>query len=390
MEYHFGHQHPPNNMTAKSSSKMEENDPTTAATSSSKELKKKLKKKEGKTDKKKKKDKKRKHDDVEEEEEEHDKTSSSFSLRSKREEKKKQKAELLEKVPKVDKDGIAYTKIQIRRMMKRVKRGLDPIETPQEVHQRLKDDAQLRREEEAELAGLFFRKNKQPDEEEGKDEDNDDEEQDDKDDDKEKDEDSEDDDEAEEEVKTPKKDSSSKTTAQPPSNKKARSKIVPPDYVCSACQNKHQPVHWIYDCPDKVTMRGTNQKKKRDRGVHDPDSRKLFVSGLPFEYKKHDVESLFETKLKCGKVAHCKLVTFGDTGRCNGQAYVSMSTDEAAEDALKHSGIMIEVDHHDPTSKMSKKKKNDQSNKNSNEKRKELKLKITRVQNRRKTKKIKS
>jgi len=31
-----------------------------------------------------------------------------------------------------------------------------------------------------------------------------------------------------------------------------RNRPIPEDYVCSACQNRHMPRHWIYDCPDTI------------------------------------------------------------------------------------------------------------------------------------------
>merc|ERR1711976_1090786 len=108
----------------------------------------------------------------------------------------------------------------------------------------------------------------------------------------------------------------------PPSNsteqrpkKKRRTKPVPSDYTCMACNNKHQPLHWIYDCPDKVYKPGANKLKKRLRGIHDPSSRKVFISGLPFDAKSKDVELYFEQEKKCGKLVNCKLLQFEDTGR---------------------------------------------------------------------------
>mmetsp|Transcript_26992 Transcript_26992/g.65516 ORF Transcript_26992/g.65516 Transcript_26992/m.65516 type:complete len:135 (+) Transcript_26992:129-533(+) len=125
----------------------------------------------------------------------------------------------------------------------------------------------------------------------------------------------------------------------------------------------------------KVTVRGRNQKKKKLRGINEPDSRKLFVSGLPFNVKTADVTSVFKG---CGKVINCKLIKFGDTGRCNGQAYVSFDSDEAASKALKLSGTMIDNGSDDaPT------KKGGKSSEAS--KRKQLKLKVSKAANRRAT-----
>lgn len=289
--------------------------------------------------------------------------------------RRQEKDELLEKVPKVDEHGIAYTKLQIKRMLKRVKQGLNPIPTEAEERERLRNEAQLRREEQAELAGLIFTKNENGEDtgdessvvkEEGN-----------RDDDSNR--------EGEEDNTDDAKDKGGEqeTIAQseqvPPKKKTKRSKPVPRDYTCMACSNRHSPIHWIYDCPDKKTMKGINNKKKKERGLHEPDSRKVFLSGLPFEIKPDSVAQLFQD---CGKMVSCKLLKFKDTGRCNGQAYVSFETDEAASKALKLSGTMI-----DNIADDDKKKKKSKESATSN-KRPQLKLKISRVLNRRKTQKM--
>ena len=184
---------------------------------------------------------------------------------------------------------------------------------------------------------------------------------------------------SEKEDEVPPKSVEEESGSPPPTKKRAkRSKPVPPDYICQACKNKHATPHWIYDCPDKVTVRGTNQKAKKLRGLHDPSANKLFVSGLPFDVKPTDVTSLFQS---CGKVVSCKLVKFRDTGRCNGQAYVSFDTDQAAEKALKLSGTVI-----DNFSEKGSKKKSKKSGESSS-KRKQLKLKVSKMQRRGGTKK---
>jgi hypothetical protein len=284
----------------------------------------------------------------------------------KREMRKESKEELLAGVPKKDKDGIAYTKLQIRRMMKRVKRGLPPVPTAQEEHERRQNEARLRREEEAELAGLIHSKNLNVANDESEDDGVDGKQED-----------------SPEEAHLGDTDefvqvdhSNQDTSQEKPSKKSKRNKPVPHDYVCQACKNSHKPVHWIYDCPNKVTVRGTNQRKKRERGLHDPDSRKLFVSGLPFDVKPKDVCQFFE---KGGtQVVSCKLLTFEDTKRCNGQAYLTFATDQAALDALKISGTIIDG------SALSNSSQNEKKTKGA-EKRKDLKLKVSKVLNRRKT-----
>jgi RNA recognition motif-containing protein len=102
-----------------------------------------------------------------------------------------------------------------------------------------------------------------------------------------------------------------------------------------ACQNKHSPQHWIYDCPSKVTVRGVNQVSKNLKGVHNPDY-KVFVSGLPFDTKQADLMSMFE---HCGKIVQCKLVQFKDTKRCKGNAYIAFDSKENTLKAIKMNGL---------------------------------------------------
>jgi len=265
----------------------------------------------------------------------------------KKSKKKEEKEFLLAKVPKVDENGISYTKIQIRRMMKRVKRGLDPVPTEEEERERIKQMRLEKKEEEEELAGMLHTKDKDDDQM-----DNDGNEK---------------GEEAEaEEVpqKVEEKESTERSgreavvdefgrkregrTEDPnpnqPMKKKRRAKPVPSDYVCMACKNKHAPLHWIYDCPDKIYKPGTNQVSKKTRGIADPSSCKVFVSGLPFEARPKDVEIYFDEKMKCGKVENCKLLMFDDTKRCKGQGFVTFSSEESAKKALKLNGTPLELD----------------------------------------------
>jgi len=311
--------------------------------------------------------------------------------------RRRERQALLEQVPQCDEHGIPYTKQQLRRMRKRVQRGLHPIETPAETHARRERDAALRREEEAELAGLTLAEKKKPPPsarwDEGADSD-------DNDDDVQVSEEQEDD-AAEPESETDdafayekKKESSSslqqqQQQQQPPARKKKkRSKELPSDYVCSACQNQHQPAHWIYDCPDKRTVRGTNQKKKHARGLHNPSDCKLFVSGLPFEAKAQDVVQIFQSESSRPiSVQHCKLLKFADTGRCKGQAYLTFGSPEDAQQALKLNGTTIPSNITPPP--VSSGKAADIS-REQQPKRKELKLQVTKVLNRFQTKKQKA
>jgi hypothetical protein len=266
-----------------------------------------------------------------------------------------EKVRLLEQVPKVDEQtGIAYTKQQIRRMRKRVARGLHPIETPAEMHQRRMRESELKKEEEAEFAGLFVQK-KRPDAARPTNDDDDEEEQsvkysddqiNDGQDGSEKDEDGDQESTTSETgrkastagaVNEPavKETAQEQTPAQPPAKKKPRCKPVPHDYVCSACQNAIQPAHWIYDCPQKKSVRGgVNKNEKQLRGVHDPSEKKLFVSGLPFEATVGYVKKLFESKSGIAPT-FVKLVKFKDSERCRGQAYLSFASEADAKMAAQ-------------------------------------------------------
>jgi RNA recognition motif. (a.k.a. RRM, RBD, or RNP domain) len=284
-----------------------------------------------------------------------------------------EREKLLEQVPKVDENGICYTKQQIRHMRKRVQRGLHPVETPAEKHARLVQESQLRKEEQAELAGLM------DDDVEEHLEDND----------------------AEREkhvVETNEVDLSDgessfsyekrpneagqtladTSVGAPRPIKKKREKPVPVDYVCSACNNADgQSPHWIYDCIFKKTMPGTNQISRKKRGLQDPLETKLFVSGLPFDTTIKDVADMFSSKADAA-VVHCKLIKFDDTKRCKGQAFVTFSTPETAKKALQLNGTVVPF-----VATQSKSGSQPKSNK-------ELKLKITKVLNRVLTKMKKS
>lgn len=283
--------------------------------------------------------------------------------------KRAEKESLLKQLPKTDEGGLAYTKLQLKRMMKRVKRGLIPIPTKKEEQELKRQEAETRKEEEAELAGLADSLVKENSEERGEESDDDD---------------GEGDEEGGDHTMTTDhaKKSAATRNAQPdkPSRKrKKRSKPVPNDYVCQACKNEHSPAHWIYDCPNKITVKGTNHISKKLRGIHSPDDRKVFVSGLAFDMKKQDVELLFKD---CGTIVHCKLLTFPDTGRCKGQAYVTFEDEQGAKKARKLSGTIIPAANDNDAKSKSKKKKTELSD----SKRKDLKLKVTKVLNRAQTK----
>jgi hypothetical protein len=287
----------------------------------------------------------------------------------------------LDKVPKTDKDGIAYTKIQIKRMVKRVKRGLDPVPTEEEERERKRQIRLDKQEEEQELAGMLYTK-KEDEEKELEEEPNENEKEDD--DNNNDDDDDDDDDDVEmEEKEAPqvKKKVESSENIQKRPKKKARTKEVPADYVCSACNNKHKPLHWIYDCPYKVNKPGTNKKKKHLRGIHDPASHKVFISGLPFDVKAKEVEMYFEKEKKCGKVVNCRLMQFEDTKRCKGTGFLTFESETAAKAALKLNGTLLSWPSSDDEG--SKKKKSGGDKKKV---KKELRLGVKKLLNRTVTK----
>ena len=225
--------------------------------------------------------------------------------------KKEQKEALMAKIPKLDPDGIPYNKIQIRRMLRRVKHGLDPVATEEEEKE-IREREKREKAEEERL--LFAERNDEGDQEEDNDGDKDDEADGFKSDREEVD---------EEEEATAKKESAQavpRKSHNPPSKKTKRNKPVPPDYICQACQNNLPDFtpHWIYDCPNKVTQRGCNSVAKKLRGLHDPPSRKVFVSGLPFECTEGHVKRYFEKNMNVAdatesiELVHCKLLKFED------------------------------------------------------------------------------
>ena len=280
--------------------------------------------------------------------------------------KKAEKSALLAQVPTVDEHGISYTKIQIRRMTRRVKRGLPPVPTEEEERERLRQNKLDKEEEEKELAGMLHSREDEDDEDDSGDES----------------EDGGDDDEAEEQGEDIADDEDDdddepapkpQQQQQPPKKKSKRSKPVPADYTCMACQNKHTPAHWIYDCPDKERRPGSNHVKKKLRGINQPSSCKVFVSGLPFEIKSKDVEKYFA--LACGKVVHCKLLTFEDTKRCKGQAFITFEEEESAKKALKMTGEVLDYEPDDGGKK--KKKGGDAGTP-----KKALTLRVSKVKNR--------
>lgn len=243
--------------------------------------------------------------------------------KKRRRERKELEQKALSLLPK-DQQNKSFSKQELRRMRKRIARGLPPLETEQEQNERRRREKQLQREEQDELAGLVDELNKR--------EANMSEDMEPRDDKKT---DGVDDETSKESQKDRGKDHNEPAHVQQITKKNMRAKPVPFDYVCFACNNRNEPRHWIYDCPDKITVKGCNQLSAKQKGLQNPDSRKVFVSGLSFDVNFKGIVEIFGS---CGKILHCKLLTFEDSKRCKGQAILSFETDQAAKKALLLNG----------------------------------------------------
>ena len=349
--------------------------------------------------------------------------------------KSRLKAHLRAQIPTHDPEtGIPYNKIQVRRMMRRVKHGLSPIPTEEEEVEIRAREKRERMEEEALLYAERRADRDGDDADEavnsGDDEDDDDDDDDDANSDngeKHTDdvEDAEsvsnnsDEEEADEDgekngIKVAKRTKSPHNAAPPPTKKAKRNKPVPPDYICQACLNKPQPSsstdittsfvpHWIYDCPVKKTQRGCNKLSKKLRGLNDPPSHKVFVSGLPFDCNEGMVKRFFEegmmtaTTMKKGddkdtnaELVHCKLLKFEDSSRCKGQAFLTFDSEEGATMAIRAMNGSTWREIAEPGMAIAKGKKKKTSGALTNAEvgaKKELKLKVTKALNRFVTKK---
>jgi hypothetical protein len=282
---------------------------------------------------------------------------------------RKEKQDLKEQVPQVDENGMAYSKLEIRRMVKRVKRGLVAVPSKEEQRKVEEERRQEKNKEEKEWDAMMS-DDSDNDEEKSKDKAGDAdattaEEAEEKADiatDEVMGGDSDDDNKDVEMKVEESKEVSTKTEGEsiesvpsrPVIVKKPVKKAVPSDYICQACKNSPAcgPPHWIYDCPQKKNMPGTNTKRKRERGLNKPDEKhKLFVSGLPFHISHGGVEAFFRkalytkeqepsNRLEKQKLVRCKLVGFADTQECRGQAFVTFTSESMAQEALKLNGSL--------------------------------------------------
>ena len=130
----------------------------------------------------------------------------------------------------------------------------------------------------------------------------------------------------------------------------ATKKAVPSNYVCQACQNRNSPLHWIHNCPDKVSKEGCNQVKK---GTCSPN--KIYMPGLPFDITTKELRMYLKSKSYnndnsstinvAGKfIRYCKLLTFKDSQRCNGQAEIIFQNQDITNKILKLHGTVLDLD----------------------------------------------
>ena len=217
-----------------------------------------------------------------------------------REEKKKEKQAILNELPKVDENGISYTKMEIRRMMKRVKKGLSALPSDQEKRELAKH--KIKEEEEWQALmydeGLKRESVKEVDtDDDGNDQDDNDQDDNDQD-----------------------------------------GKGEPPKGLNSNSQ---------YQNDGELPMSDTNEQSKVNLGTDGDSKNKVFVSGMPFGVTHAAIEAFFrkavvdkhtQTSSKKDKLVTCKIVRFADSGKCRGQAYVAFATEELAQKALKLDG----------------------------------------------------
>ncbi|KAL3768211.1 hypothetical protein ACHAWU_001901 [Discostella pseudostelligera] len=335
------------------------------------------------------------------------------------------KLQLQSQIPTHDPEtGVPYNKIQVRRMMRRVKHGLSPIPTEEEELEIRTREKRERMEEEA----LMYAERRNDDDVDASNTEDDDaadadaddansdggeiklDEQDDasfsdeSNDNNEEEDDANNDGDGKDAIDA--RGTTNTAAAAPPTKKAKRSKPVPPDYICQACQNKPQSSasfvpHWIYDCPVKKTQRGCNQVSKKLRGLHDPASHKVFVSGLPFECNEGMVKRFFEESIKnnndeknanvaVAELVHCKLLKFEDSNRCKGQAFLTFDSEEGATTAIRVMNGSIWKEIVEPGMATKGKKKTAKSSSATTSEggaKKELKLKVTKALNRFVTKK---
>lgn len=280
---------------------------------------------------------------------------------------KKEKKELLSQLPTHNTEtGKLYNKAQKRRMLKRIKRGLSPVPTKAELDEIRKEESKIRKD----FALIYQDGDENRDDkssvdalvDDNNDNDDDDEEMEDirnvvseEDEDKEAvkldDKNEVDNDNMinkDKNINMNKSESTKSTNIVP--KQSATKKAVPSNYVCQACQNKNSPLHWIYNCPDKISKEGCNQVKK---GTYSPN--KIYISGLPFDITTKELRMYLKSKSYNndnsstinvdGKfIRYCKLLTFKDSQRCNGQAEIIFQNEDITNKILKLHGTVLDLD----------------------------------------------
>jgi len=73
---------------------------------------------------------------------------------------------------------------------------------------------------------------------------------------------------------------------------------------------------------------------KEGKGSKGPSEFEIFVKGLPFKTKESDLQTDFS---ECGEIEKLKMPTNED-GKCKGFAWITFTTKEAVEEALKYDG----------------------------------------------------
>lgn len=94
------------------------------------------------------------------------------------------------------------------------------------------------------------------------------------------------------------------------------------------------------------------QPEKKKPKLSSIASCKVFISGLPFDITNKELRAYFKSKCydedadkesSGGKfIRYCKLLTFTDSKRCNGQAEIIFQTEEITNKALDLHGEVLE------------------------------------------------
>ena len=139
---------------------------------------------------------------------------------------------------------------------------------------------------------------------------------------------------------------------------KRKVKIPPLGYVCNICKASGDDRHYVTACPSKVkpavvttkvvtattttaapftTTVATNKSTiSASSKSKDPAANpcKVFVSGLLFSTTKKDLHDMFGNVDESAVVSNVRLLLFTGSKKCNGQAYVTMTTLDGARKAM--------------------------------------------------------